>query len=65
MRRTKDGEPLTARHLREHADAPNGPFWEGQARQLLGWAADLLDAAELAVKMERGRPPRQSTETKE
>jgi hypothetical protein len=54
MRRTRDGEPLTARHLREHAKAVNGPFWEGHARQLLDWAADLLDAAELAVKQQRG-----------
>lgn len=40
---------LTPEVLREHAKAPDSPMWQGQARQLLNWAADLLEAAQAVV----------------
>jgi hypothetical protein len=36
---------LTGEVLRAMSRA-RGPFWEGQARQMLAWAADLIDAAD-------------------
>lgn len=37
---------LTPAALREHATAPSTPFWDGQSRQMLNWAADVLEAAQ-------------------
>ena len=37
---------LTPQALRTHADAPMSVAWASQARALLAWGADLLDAAE-------------------
>jgi hypothetical protein len=44
---------LTPDRLRSHAEAERSPTWDGQARQLLLWAADLLEAAERAIEAER------------
>lgn len=44
---------LTPKDIRDHAAAPMTPFWEGQARQILNWAADVIEAAQ-AVVDERG-----------
>jgi hypothetical protein len=41
-----DMDKLTGDVLRQHADAPKTMAWESQARQLLRWAAELIDAAE-------------------
>lgn len=43
---------LTGDTLREHAAAPRTVAWEDQARALLRWAADLVDAAK-AIRDER------------
>lgn len=64
MRRTKDGKPLAPYHLREHAVADRDPFWDGQARQLLNWAADCLESGQKIIDMhhrpsqETGSEPR-------
>ena len=50
---------LTAARLRQHAEAPVDPMWDRQAKQLLLWAADVLEAAELALEAERARSTRQ------
>lgn len=42
-------EQLTPESLRELAKAPATPFWEGQARQALAWAADVLEAAKAVI----------------
>lgn len=39
---------LTPDTLRKLAEA-RSPFWEGQARQTLKWAADLLEAAQAVI----------------
>lgn len=44
-----EGTVLTGDVLRRHADAMRTVAWEGQARQLLRWAADLIDAAEQVI----------------
>jgi hypothetical protein len=48
----EEGTILTPAVLRKFADSPMSPFWEGQARQIIAWAADLIEAAE-AMKDER------------
>lgn len=48
------GTVLTGEVLRKHAKADRTPFWESQARQLLAWAGDVVDAAE-AMKLEAKR----------
>lgn len=40
---------LTPEALRQHAKAPETAFWVSQARQLLKWAADLIEAADAVV----------------
>lgn len=50
--------PLTPEALRAMADAKPSPHWEGQARQTLHWAADVLEAAQ-AVIDERQHKPRE------
>jgi hypothetical protein len=39
-------DKLTAKSLRDLASAPDSVAWGGSARQMLLWAADLIDAAE-------------------
>ena len=48
---------LTGAALRAHSKA-KGPFWEGQARQMLAWAADLIDAADKMAVAPQPAPPR-------
>lgn len=60
MRRTKDGQPLAPYHLRDHAEADPGPFWVGQARQLLRWAADCMESAERIIEMHRPRAEKET-----
>ena len=43
-------DKLTPEALRAVATAPRTPFWEGQARQALSWAADVLEAAETVIR---------------
>jgi len=45
-------DKLTSDTLREHAAAPPTIAWESQARMMLRWAADLIDAAQ-AIREER------------
>lgn len=45
-----EGERLTPALLRMHAGANRSTAWEGQARHLLRWAADALEAAEEALR---------------
>lgn len=41
---------LTPEDMRELANrSPRDPFWAGQARQTLLWAADALEAAKAAI----------------
>lgn len=40
---------LTPEVLRSHANAPETAAWAGQARQLLRWAADTLEAAQVVI----------------
>lgn len=47
-----EGSKLTPDLLRQHAATPRNMAWEGQARMLLKWAADLIEAAE-ALRQER------------
>lgn len=42
-------DKLTPEVLREHAKAPETAAWAGQARQLLRWAADVLEAAKAVI----------------
>jgi hypothetical protein len=44
------GTMLTPAVLRRHAKADRTMAWEGQARQLLAWSADLVEAAEDMAK---------------
>jgi hypothetical protein len=39
-------DKLTGEVLRQHANAERSMAWESQARQLLHWAAELIDAAD-------------------
>ena len=40
---------LTPELLRAHAAKPETPFWIDEARQLLRWAADVIEAADRIV----------------
>jgi hypothetical protein len=53
---------LTPQMLREHAKYPDPvpPFWQGQAKQLLNWAADVLEAAQRVID-ERDADPTTSS----
>lgn len=42
-------QTLTPEMLREHAKRERTQAWDGQARQLLNWAADLLEAAKAVI----------------
>lgn len=44
---------LTPEAIRAVADAPPSPFWEGNARQTLRWAADVLEAAQRVIDERR------------
>jgi hypothetical protein len=45
---------LTPSMLREHAESPHTISWDDTARQLLKWAADLIEAADQV--MEEAKP---------
>lgn len=45
---------LTPEALRAHATAPDSIGWQGQARQLLKWAADVIEAADALIEERRG-----------
>lgn len=48
---------LTPEGMRELASrSPRDPFWAAQARQTLLWAADALEAANVAVGESYGKP---------
>lgn len=48
-----EGDRLTPEALRGLATQTPGPFWVGQAKQALLWAADVLEAAEAVIKEQR------------
>lgn len=47
-------DKLTPQSLRALARAEPGPFWVGQAKQAILWAADVLEAAEAVIREQRG-----------
>lgn len=54
-----DKEPTLQDKLRLMADADSRhPFYADQAKQLMAWAADALDAAEAALRAELEREGR-------
>jgi len=48
-----DGDKLTPEALRTLARRELNPFWVGQAKQAMIWAADVLEAAETVIKEQR------------
>jgi len=42
-------KPLSVQ-LRALVETKPNPFWEGQAKQAMEWAADILDAAEKVIQ---------------
>ena len=49
-------DKLTPERLREFADNTKGPFWVGQAVQMLHWAADVLEAAQKVIDEHEVKP---------